>query len=289
MRKFYLTNQAGDQWPLNGERKVWLSDPTGLGMNFDTEYANFEEGFFSLTKKKENQAQVIADLVFVKTVYETYRELVDWIMKAEKLYLIYQPVGNSQYWREVEMDYLTKTEISDGKWLKAPISISGKTPWYLPTSLKISMERQLSTAMRYPFTYNEDLRYGISHVGDYAADILPNGHVPAGLRMKYTGAIVEPIISLIGLSGKIYGSIDIDETFTSADMLEISTVPNNSFIKKIAQNGVETDLVLSGAVDLTNDPYPRAPIQEQSTLRITSEQSFNGRAELEVMYYFRSV
>ena len=289
MRKFTLANQAGERQPLNGENRIWLVNPTGLGMNFDTAYSNIEEGFFGLTKKKEQQATVVADLVFVKTAYENYRNLVDWLMKAERLYLIYQPVGNSQFWREVELNYLTKTEISDGKWLRTPISISGKTPWYLPTPAKVTMTKQLSDAMRYPFTYNDQLHYGISSVGDYAADILPDGHIPAGLRMKYTGAIVKPLITLTGLSGRIYGQIDIGINFTSTERLEISSVPNDTYIRKVTQDGTKTDLIMSGDVDLTQDPFPRAPISEQSTLRIMSEESFTGTAEMEILYFFRSI
>lgn len=122
---------------------------------------------------------------------------MDWLQASSALTLIYAPDGR-EYHREVTVSFLTKTELKLGRWLYVPASFACLTPWYLPTPLRLSMTKQASNAMRYPFRYAGSLIYGSSSAGSMTAEISPDGHYPAALRFEYSGAAVDPVLTLRG-------------------------------------------------------------------------------------------
>lgn len=291
MRKFFLENETGVRWDLNGKTGVRLSNPAGLGVKLNNQYADLENGFFkNIGSKAEPQGSVVADVVFTKKAYETYRSFLNWISAARELMLIYSPYEPLEFYRRVELQYLTKGELGAAKWLTTPISLACLTPWYLPTALRIALTKQSETAMRYPFTYNAGLRYGTSSIGSYAADIAPDGHLPASLRFVYKGAATNPVITLTGAaSGKIYGRCIISAVLSEDDTIEMLTSPRDGFIRKISADGTETDLIDTNVVDITEDPFLRIPLEESCHLQLSADDALSGNAEVQVYYYYRSV
>lgn len=66
MRRFYLENDYGSRLPLNGESGLFLSTPTGLGVNLAPSYADLQKGFFrNISGDTEPQMTVTCDLVFL--------------------------------------------------------------------------------------------------------------------------------------------------------------------------------------------------------------------------------
>ena len=291
MRKFYLENETGVRWDLNGKTGVLLSNPAGLGVKLNNQYTDLENGFFkNIGSKAEPQGSVVADIVFTKKAYETYRSFLSWISDARELILIYSPYEPLEFYRRVEMQYLTKGELGTAKWLTTPISLACLTPWYLPKALSIALTKQKETAMRYPFTYNAGLRYGTSSIGSYAADIAPDGHLPASLRFVYKGAAKNPVITLTGAaSGKVYGKCIITAELSAEDTIELFSSPRDGYIRKISADGTETDLIDTNAVDITEDPFLRIPLEESCHLQLSADDALSGNAEVQVYYYYRSV
>ena len=241
MRKFFMENETGARWDLNGKTGVWLSNPEGLGVNLNNGYADWENGFFKNTgSKAEPQGNVVADIVFVKKAYETYRSFLNWISAARELVLIYSPYEPLEFYRRVELQYLTKGELGAGKWLTTPISLPCLTPWYLPTALRIALTKQTETAMRYP------------------------------------------VITLTGAaSGKVYGKCIITAELSAEDTIELFTSPRDGYIRMISADGTEKDLIDTNAVDITEDPFLRIPLEESCHLSLS--------AEVQIFFYFRSV
>ena len=291
MRKFYIENEAGERRDLNGKTGIFLSNPAGLGVKLNNQYADLENGFFrNIGSKAEPQGNIVADIVFTKKAYDTYRNFLNWLFAAKELSLIYSPYEPLEFYRKVELQYLPKGELGTGKWLTTPISLPCLTPWYLPTALRISLTKQTETAMRYPFTYNASLRYGTSSIGSYAADIAPDGHLPASLRFGYKGAASNPVITLTGAaSGKIYGKCILNTVLTAEDTIELFTSPRDGYIRKISADGTETDLIDTNVVDITADPFLRVPLEESCHLQLSADDALSGSAEVQVYYYYRSV
>ena len=284
MRRFFLADENGREWALNGENLIWLGNPAGLGASLSNEYADIKQGFFSvLDTDKWSVQSVIADLCFMRPAYETYREFVDWLVPSVGLTLIYQPFGEERFFRSVKLDYINKTELSNGAWLVTPISLSCLSPWYKPKNLTVQLAGDVSGAMQYPYIYDGDLVYGSSIAGAYSTELQPSGHLPAAVTVKYVGAVSNPIITLTGKnSGREIGRAQINAEFTASDVLEFSTKYSDSHIRK---NGVN----IIQSVSPGSDPFFHIPLGEPAILRIQSTGTLTGSAEASIFYYYRSV
>lgn len=289
MRAFFLQNETGARVGLNGEDGIRLTEPAGLGLSFSTEYADIEEGFFKRTKRKEPQGKAAGTLNFTKNAYARYQEFIDWCMRAAKLYLVYKPL-NSEYFREIEISYLTKTELNMVRWLEIPAAFSCLSPWYLPTPLELNFESDADTAMRYTFCYDDTLVYGESGGGLYSVEIPARGHVPAALRVRYTGAAADLEISLTGAeSGTEYGKCAVSGSIGETETLELFTAKRGAYVKSIAADGTETDLLDAGRVDISTEPFFRAPVHEASILKLTGAGTLAGSVSAQAYFYYRSV
>lgn len=287
MRKFYLKNETGAEVPLNGEEKIFFSDPSGLGVSYSSSYADIGSGFFKNTEKKYQQGTIPGTLTFMRTAYEKYLEFINWIEAAQELYLIYRP-QTTEYWRRVELSYLTKTELTAGTWMQVPAEFICLTPWYIPSPLNLAFESEPDNVMTYDYTYDDNLIYGSGSAGEYSAAITAKGHVPAALLVEYTGVAVDPVISLTGIvSGKVYGECRISGELEATDKLVLSTEYRDSYIKKISADGTETDLL--DAIDITAEPFFRVPLEEPCELSFTADSILSGTAAAQAFFYYGSV
>lgn len=288
MRKFYIENQIGERKSLNGD--IFLQNPAGLGVSVDPNFASVGRGFFvNVTDEKEPQGAVLGDLVFRKSAYKTYQEFINWILAAEKLFIIYCPEGNTEYWREIDLTYITKTELGVGRWLTTPISFSCLTPWYLPRPLIFRMEKASESAMRFPFRLTETLRYPGGGTGNFTAEIQTAGHNPAAVCFEFTGAVEMPKLEVKDAeSGEVYGSCKIETSTVSGESLIISTEYLHSKVEKITALGAED---LLEHIDISNYPYFKIPRGKLCHLKFSSvsEAPINGTAKAKIYDYYKTV
>ena len=289
MRKFYLENETGERKALNSEEGIFLSSPAGLGISNSDEYADLEEGFFKQTKTKSAQDTVTGSLSFTKKAYGTYQDFVNWIVQAKRLYLLYRATDKT-YSREVKLSYLTKTELNMVRWLEVPAAFICLTPWYLPTPLALNFESDADTAMRYTYAYDERLVYGSAGGGAYTVEIPARGHIPAALRVRYSGAAADLEISLTGaVTGAEYGRCSISGDVEIGESVELFTSKRDSYVRLIGPGGEITDLLDAGRVDISSEPFIRAPVTEPSLLRLTGAGEMSGEVTAQAYFYYRSV
>ena len=289
-RKFYLENAAGERRDLNGKERIYLSDPVGLGITLAQSYADLGSGFFSpISTESEPQQQPGGTLNFTgPDPYADYRELINWMSEAEELALVYLPYGTEEYFRRVDINYLSKGELNFVRWLTVPVSFNTLTPWYRATPSKLTLAVTEGNELRYPYYYTEDLIYGSSSTAAMSADIAKGGHVPAAIRLSYTGSILNPRISLIGAqTGKTYGICSIGAQLGGSDTLEYSTLQRDSYARVRSAAGTATDLL--DKLDLSTEPFFRIPLSEPCVLEIAADAEFSGTANLQIYYYYRSV
>ena len=72
-----------------------------------------------------------------------------------------------------------------------------------------------------------------------------------------------------------------------SDTLLFSTRYEDSYVKKRSAAGVETDLL--DVLDLSSTPFFHIPVDEPCTISVESDAAINGKADLEIYYYYRSV
>lgn len=317
MRKFYFENKAGfenfnhiteahtyqdcvaenvfngNRIQLNDEDGIFLCGPSGLGIEFSHDYGESGgDGFYYRNKYKTTQLAPEFVLFFnpLKVEpYKKYRALLDWLAEAKDLYLIYSPYGE-EYYRKVQIQRLEKTEINNLGALQIGASVMPVTPWFLPIPIYKNMNPDTSNNKKYDYTYTADLKYGRGSSG-FEADIMADGHIPASIYFSFSGSVTNPTITLVGINtNKIYGDCSITATFSSTDKLVLSTIEQDSFVKKIAANGTETDLIDS--IDITKEAFFRVPLDEPCTIRFIGpgmSQVTPGTTELKLYQYYRGV
>lgn len=286
MRKFYIQNHLGERKNLTNPKGILLKNPAGLGFSITNTFAGIDDGFFALSKATGKQQTIACDLLFMNG-YADFKAFVDWLTAAESLTIVYVP-GTSEYYCDVKINYLTKTELDRAGVLTVPASFYAVTPWYSPLILKISMRKQSSKAMRYPFRYNSSLLYGSNSAGNYSAEIPAAGHIPSAIDLEYTGQLTNPRLSIVGLSsGKTYGVCDVNAIISDGETFSVSTRQNNSFIRKIDSNGNIVDL--TDSIDPSTDPFIRIPTTENCRLSIQSENDLQNEVSVSIYRYYRAV
>lgn len=316
MRKFYLENQIGERIPLNNETGIFLYEPEGLGIEYNHSYGESGSGFFLRVKDGVSQLETSFTLVFVpgemlttdtgnraiageavagiaivgevpdlviESPYERYKKFLDWIYTAEELFFIYCPYGQDEYYRHIEIKSIEKTELDKYGSLQPTVSVLPMTPWYLPAPININFGEDQTNAMRFTYTYNDDLIYGVG-TRDYTADVVARGHIPSAVKIKFKGQVENPIFTLRGSSTrKVYGQCIITGTFGSTDTIEFSTAEQDSYVKKIDSNGDETDLIDS--IDITTNPFFRVPLSEPCEVTLSGNSILGKISMLQYAYY----
>lgn len=289
IRKFYLENAAGERFGLQGEAGVYFTEPAGLGYELDPPFADLGRGFFSpLDEELEPQGSVTGTLKFVPPAYSHYRALVDWIASAGSLLLIYCPFGSEEFQKAVSVEYLQKGELDKTRLLSSPVSFFGHSPWRRPVPAEIAMDSgEGQTRARYSGRYPG--RYGGDAAGAMSARISAAGHLPGAVLLRYHGAVTGPEIRLTGaVSGEVYGIARLPgASLQTGDTLELCTLWEDSYVRKISASGAVTDLL--PFLDISQDPFFHLPTDEDAVLTMESDAAFSGSAELLAYYYFRTV
>ena len=259
-------------------------------MTMASDFADIHYGFFrDVSGKSEPQSTITGDLVFIgNNAYADYRSFVDWCNGSESLHLIYLPYGTTEFCRDIHISYLTKTELTDTRWLTVPASFACLSPWYRAAPTSMSMSTESGYVLKYPYSYTSDLIYSSSSAGSMAADIPAGGHIPAAFELTYKGAIINPKISLVGSSSNItYGICALNATLSDNESFTVSTFYGKCRVEITDASGNTTDAL--NDVDLAYEPFPRIPVNEDCVLLMSADSDIGGRATVRVYYYYRSV
>lgn len=288
MRYFYLQKETGERIGLNNETGIFLSEPSGLGLEFADNYADIGEGFFRMISKVYSQKSVKCKLNFVKDPYKTYFDFVTWCMNAKQLYLVYKPL-NVEYYIKTEIASYEKGEINKFNYLEVPTSFIYLSPWYAPSALSLSFIGVDDNAFRINVSkLNGPAIIAGSTEEKYTAQIDPSGHLPGAFYLEYHGVAENPEITLVGINtGTVYGDCKINHQFASNTGFKLSTTYENSYINKILANGSEQDLLNS--IDLAYEPFFKMPLNEPCILKLDDDGSLHGKLNAKIYYYYRSV
>lgn len=290
IRKVYFKNNAGSRRGLNGENGIYASALSGLGFTLSPSYADLNRGFFiPVSDESEPQGTLSLTLTFTRNPYQSYRTLVAWLAAAGTITIVYNPTGSQEYCRDVTINFLQKGELNEVGWLEVPCSFYCNTPWYLPAPTSLTLEvGGTDESKRYDYTYSENLMYGSDSSATLSGTVSGAGHLPGALELTYYGAIVNPKIRLTGnITGKTYGVCSIKTSLGASDALRFSTRYENSYVKKVSAEGIETDLL--DVLDLSTTPFFHIPVDEPCTIAVEADAVFSGYAKLLIYYYYRSV
>lgn len=282
MRQFQLINETGAVFDLSPKQNPFLYTPKGLGFSISTSFGNSSDGFFGSTKRTGQQGSVSGTLVFTKNPYSRFREFVSFVQSAKELKFGYKPL-NTWYYFTAIVSKCDKSELTEVGVLECAVEFKMVSPWAKENPMRKTITpiaTSLTYPMVYPFTYGGDI------AGTLEFNI--SGDLDGAIELSIQGALQNPVISIDSFDGAYtnIGSIELDCEISANETLQISTRPDNTYIRKVDDNGAVTDL--TGFVNIEKNVFGRPSIGK-NRLSITSDTIISTVADVRVYDYYRAV
>ena len=282
VREFKLVNEKGQEYSLMDiENYCFLSEPSGLGYSYNTEYEQIDEVFFSnLRKIQQGQINGTVNCLY----YENYRALVDFIESSEKLRFSYKiPFKDRQkeYFKDINIQSLEKTQVNTNGVISEPIVFDCLSLWYEENTTVYTIE-PVSNEIRWDFKWD-------SRFTDYntrSLQFINEGHVEAPVLIEFTGKVINPKIQLY-VEGRLYQELKFNTTINEYEKLLYCTKKNEFYINRQKTDGTLEDLYdLDIIKDFEKiDEVIRLPQNKSCELRLTADNDvLNAKATIWTYY-----
>lgn len=283
VREFKLVNEKGQEYSLMDiENYCLLTDPSGLGFSYYTEYEQLGNTFISNLRRIE-QGQLNGIVNFLK--YDNYKNLVDFIEQSETLRFSYKvPLtdGVKEYFKDVQIQSLSKTEIQPNSVMSETIVFDCLSLWYEEKTVVYNIEPQ-ENELRWNFTWD-------SRFGDYSTrnlDYINKGHVEAPILVEMNGQLVNPKIELY-VEGQLYQSVQFSTTIAEYEKLLYGTKENEFYIYKQNTDGTLTSLFDLDVINFDNDNVIRIPKNKSCRLVLTADNEVLN-AQVTILAYYKAI
>ena len=285
VREFKLVNEKGQEYSLMDiYNYCLLTEPSGLGYSYITEYEQLENTFITNLRKLE-QGQINGTINCL--YYDNYRSLVDFIESSEKLKFAYKipyKTGQKEYFKDVNIQNMEKTQIKTNGIISEPIIFDCLSLWYEENTIVYTIE-PVSNEIRWDFRWD-------SRFTDYNTrnlQFINKGHVEAPVLIEFSGKVINPKIQLY-VEGKLYQELKFNITINEYEKLLYCTKKNEFYINKQNTDGTLVDLydleVLQD-FDKINEVI-RFPQNKSCELKLTADNDvLNAKAT--IWSYYKAV
>lgn len=237
VREFKLVNEKGQEYSLMDIKNYCLlTDPSGLGYSYNTEYEQIDEMFFTnLRKMAQGQINGTINCLY----YDNYKALVDFIESSESLKFAYKipfQDGQKEYFKDVNIQSIEKTEIKTNGIISEPIVFDCLSLWYEENTTVYTIE-PTSNEIRWDFRWD-------SRFTDYNTrnlQFINNGHVEAPILVEFSGKVINPVIQLY-VEGELYQELKFNITINEYEKLLYCTRKNEFYIQKQNTDGTLENL-----------------------------------------------
>lgn len=255
IRNFYFENEKGqriDCQKVNGG--LFLYNVTGLGYEENIEYKRIGNTFIQ-NNKEIVQNQITGELEFYDMTYDEYRNFIDFILMATSLRLVYIPKtsNRTEYYRDIDVCKIEKTEEDEYNILTCPIVINCKSLWYEQKEIIYTVEAD-EEEFRWDFYW--DIRFM-----DYANRTITftnNGHVDASIEVEMEGSLINPSI-LVTVDGNKYAEFKLNGTIGEYEKLLYSSKQGDLYIMREKVDGTTENLFKKKYIDINNKNIFRLP------------------------------
>ena len=283
VRKFELLNEKGQRFSLMDiENYCFLSEPSGLGYSYSTEYEQLENTFIKNIRRIE-QEQISGTVNFLN--YDNYKKFVDFIEEAENLkfaYTIPFENGEKEYLKDINIQSLTKTQIQQNGVLSENITFDCLSLWYEETTAVYTIEAQ-TDEIRWDFTWD-------SKFADYDTRNLKyinKGHVEAPIMVEISGHVVNPKIELY-VEGELYQTVLFNVDIAEYEKLLYGTKENDFYISKQKIDGTIESLFNLDVIDFKNDNVIRLPKNKSCEIRLKADNEILN-AKVTILEFYKAV
>lgn len=266
VRKFRLVNEKGQDFSLMDlYNYCFLSNPDGLGYNYETEYQELINTFIENIRRLA-QGQISGTANFVN--YDNYRNFIDFIENSEKLrfsYIVPYQNGEKEYFKDIQIQSISKTQKQTNGILSETVVFDCLSLWYEENTITYTVE-PLENEIRWDFEWD-------SKFSDYDSrnlQYINKGHVEAPIYVEIDGQVVNPKLELY-VEGELYQSVKVTTTFAQYEKLIYDSRENQFAILKEKTDGTTESLFSLDYINFENDNVIRIPKNRSCELRLTAD------------------
>jgi hypothetical protein len=287
VRGFKLRNGKGQEYSLMDiENRCLLTEPTGLGISYITEYEQLGNTFVtSMRKTEQGKISGVANTLN----YDNLRDLANFIEDSEKLALVYTVPyknGSKEYLKDIELSLLGKTE-KDARTgvLSSPIDLNCKSLWYEERSITQSIE-PTENEVRWDFKWDSKFTGYDTRSFEYVNE----GHVEAPIEVEIDGHVLNPSVALY-VDGELIQTVEFNVEIAQYEKLLYGTKENEFYVKKQNTDGTIEDLYEyedSSVLNFANDNVIRLPKNRSCEIRLNAETEIE-KAKITVYNFYKFV
>ena len=259
-----------------------MTEPSGLGYSYDTDYEQVGNTFIENLKKIE-QGKITGIANFEK--YDNYKKLVDFIDDAESLRFSYKiPFASKEkeYFKNVNFKEITKTQKAENGIISETITFECLGLWYEENTIEYTIspiENEIRWDFIWDITFNDNNSQNLIYQN--------MGHVPAPITLEMNGAVSNPIIEIY-INHTLYQELRIKTTIAEYEKLIYNSKENEFAIKKIKTDGTEEELFDLDIIDFENDNVIRIPKNKTCEIRLKADNTIEN-AKLTIFPQYKSV
>lgn len=267
VREFKLINEKGQEFSLMDiENYCFLSDPSGLGYEYQTEYQQLGDTFISNLRNIQ-QGQINGTLNFKN--YTNFASFVNFVESSESLRFGYKiPYADSsfkEYFKDVQIQSLEKSQIQTNGFLSETVIFDCLSLWYEENTIIYNITAQ-ENEIRWDFKWD-------SKFADYDSrnlQYINNGHVEAPIYAEIDGQVVNPKIELY-VEGELIQTVAVNIRIAQFEKLLYDTRENQFMIAKQNTDGTIESLFSLDYIDFENDNVIRLPKNKSCEIKLTAE------------------
>ena len=280
VRQFGLINDKGEEFSLMDIKNYCLlTDPQGFGISYNASYEQVGSSFAENLRTLE-QGSITGTANFSN--YTNFRKLIDFIEYSEKLRFHYVVPDVGEYYRDVLIREIGKSEVQPNGFISEPITFDCTSLWYSINTAKYIIQAQ-EDEIRWDFRWNSRF---VSYSGR-DLEIINNGHVEASIELVIDGEVVNPEIKLF-VEGTEVQDIPFTCSIQEYQKFEYSSKDGDSYVRRRNTDGTTTDLYSLSVMDFDNNNVLKLPKGKSCKLQITAADDITS-AVLQVFIYYKSV
>ena len=267
VREFKLINEKGQEFSLiDIYNYCLLTDPTGLGYAYTTEYQQLNDTFINNLRKIQ-QGQIGGTLNF--TNYDNYTSFVNFVVGSENLRFGYKiPYSDGtfkEFFKDIQIQSLSKTQLQTNGILSEAVVFDCLSLWYEENTIIYTVE-PLTNETRWDFRWD-------SKFSDYdsrSLQYINKGHIEAPIYAEINGNVVNPKIELY-IEGQLYQTVEVTITIAQYEKLIYDTRENQFTIARQNTDGTIQSLFSLDYIDFENDNVIRIPKNKSCEIRLTAD------------------
>ena len=267
VREFKIINEKGQEFSLmDMENYCFLSEPSGLGYEYQTEYQQLGDTFISNLRNIQ-QGQINGTLNFKN--YDNFASFVNFVEGSEGLrfgYKIpYKDGSSKEYFKDTQIQSLEKSQIQTNGFLSEAVIFDCLSLWYEENTIIYNITAQ-ENEIRWDFKWD-------SKFADYDSrnlQYINSGHVEAPIYAEIDGQVVNPKIELY-VEGELIQTVAVNITIAQFEKLLYDTRENQFMIAKQNTDGTVESLFSLDYIDFENDNVIRLPKNKSCEIKLTAD------------------